>query len=204
MVYLQRNLILRAAIMGCQTLLRKSSESPTRCRKLVGGWPDYIGVCDASSHGVGGVVFSENDTCIPPVFRWEWPQVIRDKYHAKEISNSDLEMAGLLFLWLVMEAVCGNLRETNIALFSNNSPMVGWVQRLATCGLLVSANIISALALRLKVHGDLTMIAFYYLLRIGKYTTKGVRNNSKQTQEFKLGDITFFAKDKQGNLCCLP
>jgi hypothetical protein len=52
--------------------------------------------------------------------------------------------------------------------------------------------------------GNLTMIAFYYLLRIGKYTTKGARNNSKQTQEFKLGDITFFAKDKQGNLCCLP
>ncbi len=27
--------------------------------------------------------------------------------------------------------------------------------------------------------GDLTMIAFYYLLRIGEYTTKGTRNNSK-------------------------
>jgi hypothetical protein len=52
--------------------------------------------------------------------------------------------------------------------------------------------------------GDLTMITFYYLLRIGKYTTKGARNNTKQTQEFKLGDITFFAKDKQGNLHCLP
>ncbi len=48
------------------------------------------------------------------------------------------------------------------------------------------------------------MIAFYYLLRIGEYTTKGTRNNSKQTQEFKMGDITFFRKDKQGNLCCLP
>jgi hypothetical protein len=52
--------------------------------------------------------------------------------------------------------------------------------------------------------GDLTMIAFYYLLRIGEYTTKGTHNNSKQTEEFKMGDITFFAKDKQGNLCCLP
>ncbi len=40
--------------------------------------------------------------------------------------------------------------------------------------------------------GDLTMIAFYYLLRIGKYTTKGTRNNSKQTEEFKLGGIMFF------------
>jgi hypothetical protein len=52
--------------------------------------------------------------------------------------------------------------------------------------------------------GNLTMIAFYYLLRIGEYTTKGTRNNSKQTEEFKMGDITFFAKDKQGNLRCLP
>jgi hypothetical protein len=52
--------------------------------------------------------------------------------------------------------------------------------------------------------GDLTMIAFYYLLRIGEYTTKGTRNNSKQTEEFKLGDITFFRKDAQSNLRCLP
>jgi hypothetical protein len=54
------------------------------------------------------------------------------------------------------------------------------------------------------VIGDLTMIACYYLLRIGEYTTKGTHNNSKQTEEFKMGDITFFAKDKQGNLRCLP
>jgi hypothetical protein len=51
--------------------------------------------------------------------------------------------------------------------------------------------------------GDLTMVAFYYLLCIGKYTTKGARNNSKQTEEFEMGDIMFFAKDKQGNLQCL-
>jgi hypothetical protein len=52
--------------------------------------------------------------------------------------------------------------------------------------------------------GDLTMIEFYYLLRIGEYTTKGTWNNSKQTEEFKLGDIMFFRKDAQGNLRCLP
>ncbi len=51
---------------------------------------------------------------------------------------------------------------------------------------------------------NLTMIAFYYLLRIGEYATKGVRDNSKQTQEFKMGDITLFKKDTGGNLRCLP
>ena len=50
--------------------------------------------------------------------------------------------------------------------------------------------------------GDLSMIGFYYLLRIGEYTTKGARNNSKQTKEFKLGDITFFST--RGQLRCLP
>jgi hypothetical protein len=48
------------------------------------------------------------------------------------------------------------------------------------------------------------MIVFYCLLHIGKYTTKRTRNNSKQKEEFKLGDITFFRKDAQGNLRCLP
>ena len=60
LVYLQRNPVLRAAIMGCRTLLWESSDSPTRCHELVGGWPDYIGICDALSHGVGSVIFGEN------------------------------------------------------------------------------------------------------------------------------------------------
>ena len=48
--------------------------------------------------------------------------------------------------------------------------------------------------------GDLAVIAFYYLLRVGEYTTKGTRNSSKQTVQFKLEDVTFFRKDNKGNL----
>ncbi len=52
--------------------------------------------------------------------------------------------------------------------------------------------------------GDLSLIAFYYLLRIGKYTVKGKRNESKQTIQFKMEDVTFFKKNKQSTLVCLP
>ncbi len=52
--------------------------------------------------------------------------------------------------------------------------------------------------------GDLSMIAFYYLLCIGEYTVKGNRNNTKQTVQFKFEDVTFFKKTKSGQLCCLP
>ena len=35
-------------------------------------------------------------------------------------------------------------------------------------------------------------------------TALPIKNNSKQTEEFKLGDIMFFRNDAQGNLRCLP
>jgi hypothetical protein len=52
--------------------------------------------------------------------------------------------------------------------------------------------------------GDLVLIAFYYLLRIGEYTVKGKRNNTKQTVQFKLEDVTFYKKTRHGQLRCLP
>ena len=55
-----------------------------------------------------------------------------------------------------------------------------------------------------KTVGDLTLIAFYYLLRVGEYTTKGSRNESKRTVQFKLEDITFFDRNERGQLRCLP
>lgn len=55
-----------------------------------------------------------------------------------------------------------------------------------------------------KAVGDLALIAFYYLLRIGEYTGKPTRNETKQTQQFKLRDVTFFKKDRFGRLRQLP
>jgi hypothetical protein len=52
--------------------------------------------------------------------------------------------------------------------------------------------------------GNLALIAFYYLLCIGERTVKGTQNETKQTQQFKLGDVRFFKRDKLGQLCQLP
>ncbi len=51
---------------------------------------------------------------------------------------------------------------------------------------------------------DLTMIAFYYLLRVGEYMVKGSQNNTKQTLQFKYEDVSFFKKNSRGSLRCLP
>ena len=51
---------------------------------------------------------------------------------------------------------------------------------------------------RMRAVGDHALIAFYFLLRIGEYTCKGTRNESKQTVQFRMRDVVFFDKDKSG------
>jgi hypothetical protein len=47
--------------------------------------------------------------------------------------------------------VCGPLREKRIALFSENSPTIGWVTPLASKPSLVAKHLVQALALQLKI-----------------------------------------------------
>jgi hypothetical protein len=65
--------------------------------------------------------------------------------------NSDLEMAGLLLLWLAMEGVCGHLRGKQVALFCDNSPSISWVTHLASKWSLMAKHLVQALALQLKI-----------------------------------------------------
>jgi len=137
-----------------RTLLRESMTRPTHCKELVTGWLEFIGVKDASGYGVGGVVLGKGKECPPTVFRYEWPDDIKADLVTEDnrkgrITNSDLEMAGLLMLWLVMEEVCGPMEKQRVALFSNNDPTVSWVKRLASRHSRVAAQLIRALALRM-------------------------------------------------------
>jgi hypothetical protein len=156
-VFLGRNEKLSTAIRDMTTLLRESTKHPTKCKELVMGHPDYVGVKDASIHGVGGVIVGENKACVPTVFRLEWPEWVKQEVlktnSGKEgtLTNSDLEMAGLLLLFLVMEEVCDLQPGDHIALFSDNSPTVSWVRRMASRGSLVADQLLRALALRMKL-----------------------------------------------------
>jgi hypothetical protein len=153
-VYLQRNQQLKSTLQSIRTLLRESATNPTKCKQLVRGHPHFVGVKDSSGHGVGGVVVGETDSCKPTVFRVEWPQEIRDRLVSwtnpnGSITNSDLEMAGLLLLWLVMEEVCPDLACKHAALFSDNQPTVCWVERMASKHSIIAGRLLQILALRL-------------------------------------------------------
>ena len=53
---------------------------------------------------------------------------------------------------------------------------------------------------REKAVGDLALVAFYYLLRVGEYTTKATRNSTKRTVQFRMKDVTFFKRNTSGSL----
>jgi len=48
---------------------------------------------------------------------------------------------------------------------------------------------------RVKAIGELTLIAFYFLLRVGEYTYHG--KGIRRTQQFRLCDLKFFTKGHQ-------
>ncbi|KAL7545250.1 hypothetical protein ACHAWF_013086 [Thalassiosira exigua] len=153
-VFLHKNEALLTAVRDCRTLIKETMVSPTKCSQLVQGWPDYIGIKDASGHGVGGVVVGEGSDCVPTVFRLAWPpdiqkEIVSQKNPDGKLTNSDLEMAGLLLLFLVMESVCKDLRPKHVALFSDNTPTVSWVRRMAVRRSKVAAQLVRALALRM-------------------------------------------------------
>ena len=52
--------------------------------------------------------------------------------------------------------------------------------------------------------GDLTLIAFYFLLRLGEYTAKMQCRQKTRTHQFWRKDITFFKKNAYGMMLALP
>jgi hypothetical protein len=155
-VYIHRNKKLFHTIKDCRTPLREATLRPPKCSELVMGAPDFVGVKDASVHGVGGIVIGENMACVPTVFRMEWPEWVKEEVRKTNcgkggsLTNSDLEMAGLLLLFLVMEEVCDLQPGCHVALFSDNSPTISWVRKMAAKGSKVADQLLRALCLRMK------------------------------------------------------
>lgn len=75
---------------------------------------------------------------------------------------------------------------------------VDLVELICNLGQLDSASVKDA------VVGDWCLIAFYYLLRVGEYTEKNIREQTKQTVEFRMKDVTFFEKDQRGRIRQMP
>jgi hypothetical protein len=58
--------------------------------------------------------------------------------------------------------------------------------------LLCALGLLASATAKDNAVGDLVLLAFYFLWRVGEYTVKTTRNYSKQTQQFAMKDALFF------------
>ena len=129
---------VRAALLDLRQLVLTLAERPTHVNEiLLPDAPHYIGYCDASAFGAGGVWFS--GTCPLPetVWRLQWPQdisaaVVSESNPAGTLTNSDLEMAAVVLHLNTLETVAPTLRHKHICVHSDNTPSVAWVTKMAT------------------------------------------------------------------------
>ena len=76
----------------------------------------------------------EDKEFIPTVFFLSWPHDVKEFFHTGNITNSDLEMAGLLMLCIVVEEVCPKLQAAYGVFSRKQSKTVGWIKQLAERG----------------------------------------------------------------------
>jgi hypothetical protein len=140
---------VRAALMDLRAMIQSIATRPTHVYELVERRPSFIGMVDASSTGVGGIWLLPNWP--PIVYRQQWPDHINKRYREAKITNSDLELAGVLVAWFILESCTCTLRHAAATIFSDNSPTVSWTQSLMSRSEQpTSARLLRALAMRAR------------------------------------------------------
>jgi len=143
----------RQALLDWWHILCMATKDPTPCTDLIPTSPDFIGYCDASKHGTGRVWFGATQNLPPIVWCTKFPLAIQQSLISTTnphgaISNSNLEMAGLLLHWMVLKSLA-DLHHAHVTAHCNNLPMVAWTSHLISSKDTVTAHLLHALTLHM-------------------------------------------------------
>jgi hypothetical protein len=125
-VGLRWNAELRYALADLIPLIKSIATRPTHVHELVTLTPIFTGMVNAASTGAGGIWILPYVAQI--VYPIQWPKDIYNRYKTGELTNSNLEMAGIVIAWYVLESLV-NVFHTVAELFTDNSPSASWVTR---------------------------------------------------------------------------
>lgn len=155
-IHIKSNNLLCTTLRDFHTIIKIMGKRPTFCRELIPAEPNYVGYCDASKLGAGGVWMSGNKSLPPTVWRLEFPpeiqaRVVMFSNPQGNITNSDLEMAGLLGQFLVLEHIAP-MQFAHAAAWCDNTPTVSWANKLSSSKSMVAARLVRALAMRLHTN----------------------------------------------------
>lgn len=150
--------VLRATLKDWKVLIQQLAKFPTHVKLLMADHPDYIQYTDACGLGAGGIIVSGNKTIHPIVWQFEWPEEIKkelitDKNPEGSLTINDLELAGIVLGWLVLELAIEKLTHTHVGSFCDNTSAVSWATKGHTARSIPAARLLRFLCLRQRVRG---------------------------------------------------
>jgi len=129
---------------------------PTRFQELVPQEPRFLGSCDASGAGMGGVWLPANPRHPGLLWRQAFPHhvtaaLVSATNRAGAINNSELELVGALAHQDILANQC-TIAETSNALFNDNTAAIHWLRRGSTTTTGATAYLLRWQALHQRHH----------------------------------------------------
>ena len=150
---------IKQCLKDWKQLIQVVNTRPTSVLELVPQDPHYIGYVDSSKSAVGGVWTNGIKALSTQwVWRLEWPKSIQDLLISPTnpkgtLSINDLEMAGILLGWLILEHIIPeSIAGSHIGLFCDNMSTVTWTNKHSTSTSTIAGHLLRALALRQHVN----------------------------------------------------
>jgi hypothetical protein len=183
------------ALSDLRTFFKILGDNPVKCQQLIPGNPAYLGYCDACKHGAGGVWISGINAIRPIVWRVKWPQPIVDRVSSKHITINDLEMAGLLLQYLLLEQIVP-MEHLQTAVWCDNTSAVSWTTKMSSSKSIIGQQLTRALACRMIINRSSHLAALSIAgvdnpmadLASRSFKKTGVHGN------FDLTDLAFLTK----------
>lgn len=176
-------------------IIKLINAKPTFCKQLILHPAAYQGFVDASGWRVVGVWFGRGNDLQPMVWFLEWPNSICDKLITEAnptgtISNSKLELAGVILHWLVLEMAVDEhlLKFALVAIWCDNIAAIAWLYKMRSSSLQVTSNLIWALAIRFHVKEAAKLAGEHISAKFNKMVDVASREHVTHLTDF----LTFF------------
>ena len=141
---------LRRTLEDWRTMVQHFHRHPTPTRLLVAGDPHIVQYTDACRLGAGGVVTSGLLHTYPIVWQVEWPDSIKALFDTLVLTINDLELAGMLLGWMVLDDLAPSLEFMHIGMFADNTSAISWVHKGSTTTSSAAGALLRFLHLRMR------------------------------------------------------
>ena len=150
--------VIKSTLRDWRTLLQHLAQHPTPVQLLVPQLPNYIQYTDACHLGCGGVIGPGTLPLPHLVWQYKWPNDIRQRLHHKKLSINDLELAGLVLGWLILELSVEDLHFKHVGSFCDNTSSVSWCHKGYSSKSIPAARLLRFLSLRQRARKTSSII----------------------------------------------